>query len=229
MKIGIMQPYLFPYLGYFQLINAVDKFVIYDDANYIKQGYINRNSILMGDRVQRFTVAVPGASSFLKIRDLSFSEDVDKLLKTLQQAYRKKPYFYEIYPLVERVMRSESRGIAHICESAFKEIFNWLDIDKKLIFSSRLDYQREASASGKVISICRALHGQRYLNSIGGKHLYHHDEFVSHGLALSFIKMDEVVYPQGNSVFQPGLSIIDVLMHCSPESIRDYLTRYQLF
>jgi hypothetical protein len=229
MKIGIMQPYLFPYLGYFQLINAVDKFVIYDDANYIKQGYINRNNILMGDRVQRFTLAVPGASSFLKISELCFSEDVDKLLKTLQQAYRKKPYFNDIYPLVERVLKSECRSISYICEAAFREIFNWLGINKKLILSSRLDYQREACASGKVVSICRALDGQSYFNSIGGKHLYQHSEFAAHGLALSFIKMDEVVYPQGNRIFQPGLSMIDVLMHCSPESIREYLTRYQLF
>lgn len=228
MKIGIMQPYLFPYIGYFQLICAVDEFVIYDDVNYIRQGYINRNTILMGDTPQRFTIAVPGASSFKKISELSFDANVDKVLKTLRQAYHKKPYFEPIYNLVERVLTNDERQIPLVCRRAIKEIFTWLGVEKSLCLASELNYSRTATTSGKVIDICHVLGGNHYVNSIGGQHLYHRDDFSAHGLKMSFIKMSEIIYPQGGINFHPGLSIIDVLMNCSPAEVKSLLGKYEL-
>lgn len=228
MKVGIMQPYLFPYLGYFQLINAVDTFIIYDDVNYIKQGYINRNNVLVDGEAKRFTVPVPGASSFLKINELQFSNDVEKVLKTIQQAYSKKPYFNDIYPLVERVLLSPERSIPQMCLRAFTEIFSWLDLAPKIRLSSELNYPRPDGAAEKVINLCLAVGGKQYINSIGGRHLYQQALFASHGLDLSFLKMQEIVYPQGNHPFQPNLSIIDVLMHCSADDIKAHLMRYEL-
>ena len=70
MKLAIMQPYLFPYLGYFQLIAAVDKFVFYDDVNFIKNGWINRNRLLISGKVNYITIPLSGASSFLKINQV---------------------------------------------------------------------------------------------------------------------------------------------------------------
>jgi WbqC-like protein family. len=228
MKIGIMQPYIFPYLGYFQLINAVDQFVIYDDVNYIRQGYINRNTILMGDTPQRFTIAVPGASSFKKISDLSFDDNVDKVLKTLRQAYLKKTYFEPIYNLVERVLTNDERQIPLICRRAINEIFSWIGVDKSLCLASELDYVRTETASGKVINMCHILGGDHYINSIGGQHLYNPDDFAAHGLKMSFIKMGEITYCQGGRGFHSGLSIIDVLMNCSPAEVKTLLEQYEL-
>ncbi|WP_312077054.1 WbqC family protein [Leclercia sp.] len=228
MKIGIMQPYLFPYLGYFQLIGAVDRFVIYDDVNYIRQGYINRNTILMGDTPQRFTIAVPGASSFKKINDLYFDANVDKVLKTLRQAYCKKTYFEPIYNLVERVLTDDERQIPLLCQRAFNEIFTWLGVEKTFCLASELDYSRAAIASEKVINICQTLGGNHYINSIGGQHLYHPDDFSARGLKMSFIKMGEITYPQGGKGFHSGLSIIDVLMNCSPVEVKSLLGQYKL-
>ncbi|EOH6330321.1 WbqC family protein [Citrobacter koseri] len=228
MKIGIMQPYLFPYLGYFQLINAVDQFVIYDDVNYIRQGYINRNTILMGNSPQRFTVAVPGASSFKKINTLSFDVNVAKVLKTVHQAYHKRPYFEPVFSIVEKVLTAEQRQIPMLCQYAFKEIFAWLGIEVSLHMASDLNYSRDETASGKVMNICRTLGGDHYINSPGGQHLYHSDEFVAQGMKLSFIKMDDVHYPQGGGKFHAGLSIIDVLMNCSPSEVKVLLGQYQL-
>ncbi len=223
-----MQPYLFPYLGYFQLINAVDIFIIYDDVNYIKQGYINRNNVLINGAVKRFTIPVPGASSFSKINELQFAPDVEKVLKTIQQAYSKKPYFTDIYPLVERVLLSKERSVHQMCQMAFTEIFRWLGIEKKMLLSSELHYERATGAAEKVVNICRTVGADKYINSIGGRHLYQPDFFAERGLSLSFIKMHEIAYHQGNHTFQPNLSIIDVLMHCSPDDIRTYLRNYEL-
>jgi len=223
-----MQPYLFPYLGYFQLINAVDTFIIYDDVNYIKQGYINRNSVLVNGEAKRFTVPVPGASSFYKINELKFSTDVGKVLKTLQQAYCKKPFFTDVYPLIEQVLLSQERSIPLMCKQALTEIFSWLGIEKKLLMSSELHYERAACAVEKVVNLCRTVGAKEYINSIGGRHLYQSSFFAGHGLSLSFIKMHDIIYQQGNHAFQPNLSIIDVLMHCSPDDIRTYLQHYEL-
>lgn len=228
MKVGIMQPYLFPYLGYFQLINAVDTFIIYDDVNYIKQGYINRNNLLVSGEAKRFTVPVPGASSFSKINELQFSTDVEKVLKTIQQAYSKKPFFADVYPLIERILLSRERSVHLMCHQAFTEIFSWLGIKKKLLMSSDLHYERASGAADKVVNLCQTVGAKEYINSIGGRHLYQPEFFADRGLSLSFIKMGDIVYHQGNHAFQPNLSIIDVLMHCSPDDIRTYLRQYEL-
>lgn len=228
MKAGIMQPYLFPYLGYFQLINAVDIFIIYDDVNYIKQGYINRNNVLMNGMPQRFTIPVPGASSFCKINELRFGADVEKVLKTIQQAYSKKPFFADVYPLVERVLLSQDRSVHRMCQLAFTEIFRWLGLEKKMVLSSELDYERATGAAEKVVNICHTVGANAYINSIGGRHLYQQDFFAEQSLSLSFINMHEIVYHQGNHAFQPNLSIIDVLMHCTPDDIRTYMGNYEL-
>ncbi|MDR6194877.1 WbqC family protein [Siphonobacter sp. SORGH_AS_0500] len=101
MTLAIMQPYLFPYIGYFQLLNAVDKFVIYDDVAFINRGWINRNSILNNGKAQLFTVPLKEASQNKLIHEISIDTDQkwrDKLLKTIQQNYKKAPHFAAVFP-----------------------------------------------------------------------------------------------------------------------------------
>lgn len=223
-----MQPYIFPYLGYYQLVYCSDVFVLYDDATFIKQGYINRNRILANGQPQRFSLPVPGASSNELIKNLTFAAQTTKFLKTIKQAYSKAPFFNDVFPLVERVIESDDRRIPYMCFRGISEVFQHLGIQKKIILASEIDYDRNASAEDKLIQICRALGSTNYVNSIGGTELYSHESFASKGCNLWFIQMRDIMYDQGTREFVPNLSIIDVLMWCDRKRVRHLLEEFQL-
>lgn len=226
MNVAIMQPYLFPWIGYFQLIYQSDIFVLYDDACFIKQGYINRNSILCNGQAQRFTVPVPGASSYKRINELCFSDQVGKIVKTVGQCYSKAPYFQDVMPLVEAVLFHQQRDITACCQRAIESIFGYLGMERKIIRSAELDYDRTENAENKVIGMCKALKGDMYVNSTGGRHLYRADSFAAQGITLRFLQANNTEYAQGEHNFVPYLSIIDVLMHCEPDQIKQALKNY---
>lgn len=228
MKLAVMQPYLFPYIGYFQLIYAADLFLIYDDVAYIKQGYINRNSILSPNGATRFTIPVPGASSNKLISELAFSEDVAKVLRTIEQSYSKAPYFEKIFPIVRAVLELNDRSIASVCQKSFEDIFSYLDIEKDIRKTSELDYDRTASARDRLIALCHQFDADCYINTPGGRKLYAKEDFAKERINLRFVDSLPVEYPQGNADFVPNLSIIDVLMNCSTEEVKCLLRRYEL-
>ncbi len=228
-RVAIMQPYLFPYLGYFQLAASGDIFVLYDNANYIKQGFINRNYILSAGQVQRFVIPVPGASSFKPIKELEFSPDMGKLNKQIRQAYQNRPFFGSVFPIIEEVLQSEQRSIALMCQKMMRCVFDYLGIEKVVMLSSQINYDQTGSASEKVIAICHELGADIYINSAGGIDLYDRGQFLKSKLDLKFIKMNNIRYPQGGDEFHSNLSIIDVLMNCSVETVRDLLSEYRLF
>ncbi|WP_373938099.1 WbqC family protein [Vibrio kanaloae] len=213
MKCAIMQPYLFPYLGYYQLVYAVDKFVFYDDVNYIKGGFINRNNILANGTAQRFTIPINQASSFKKINELSFTDNVRKQLMSIEQAYSKSPYFNDVYPIIKNVLSSDNRDVTSVCRQSIESVFQYLDINKNTILSSDLDYSRDQSPADKLVSIAGLLNCNNYVNSPGGKELYNKGYFKERGIDLSFIEMNDIKYSQGGNVeFTPYLSMIDILM-----------------
>ncbi|PTO51476.1 hypothetical protein CWN94_21275 [Vibrio splendidus] len=228
MKFAVMQPYLFPYLGYYQLVNSVDKFIFYDDVTFIKGGFINRNNILSNGRAQRFTLPVPGLSSNVLINQLSFDKNVKKALKTIEQNYRKAPYFQDVYPIIERVLNSEDRSVEQICAKSVIVVFEYLDISKSFCFSSRLEYNRELSAAEKLVSMARIFKSSNYINSIGGKALYNKDYFSSQDIKLQFIKTKDYKYYQKSDEFVPNLSMIDVLMYNSKSDVIKLLNKYEL-
>lgn len=228
MKVAVMQPYLFPYLGYYQLIDSVDAFVLYDDVSFIKQGYINRNNILINGRPGRVTIPVPGASSNKSINELAFSPDVAKVLKTIQQAYAKAPFFDAVFPLVERVLTHPERDITTICQLSLTAVFGYLGMDRKIVRSSALEYDRDLPAADRLVAICEQFDATHYVNSIGGQKLYSKEYFSERGKTLSFLKMHDVSYPQGKNEFVPYLSMIDVLMWCDKQQARDLLQQYTL-
>ncbi|WP_312074561.1 WbqC family protein [Atlantibacter sp.] len=226
MNIGIMQPYLFPWIGYFQLIYQSDLFVLYDDACFIKQGYINRNSILCAGQAQRFTIPVPGASSHKRISELCFSDQVTKIVKTVEQNYSKAPFFRDVMPLFADVLFHQERNITTCCQRAIEAIFNYLGLERYIICSSELDYDRSENAENKVIGMCKALKANTYVNSTGGRHLYQADSFAAEGITLRFLQANNTPYSQGEQDFVPNLSIIDVLMHCEPQQVIKALKNY---
>ncbi|PSU32355.1 WbqC family protein [Photobacterium phosphoreum] len=230
MKLAVMQPYLFPYIGYYQFAYCSDMFIFYDDVTYIKNGYINRNSVLTKNGRQLFTIPVKNASSFTLIKDLEFSSDIKKILATIKQTYSKAPYFSDVYPIIEKVLSSNNRNVAYIAAQSIIEFFNYLNIDFKYIYSSSLDYDRNKSAKDKLYCFCDLFRCDTYINSIGGLDLYHKSEFDEKGIDLNFIYPDEIRYKQFNKKigFEKNLSIIDILMNLSPLEIINLLEFYNV-
>jgi len=223
-----MQPYLFPYLGYWQLINAVDTFVIYDDVNFIKQGYINRNSVLSIDKAQRFTLELTGASSFKMINEVKVGANTKKLLKTIKHNYLKSPYFEEVFPLVQKIFGQEERNLAKYIGHSLQEIADYLQISTELVYSSAVKKKDSLKAEDKVIDICTVLKADTYVNSIGGRKLYNKHRFKEKGIELKFLSSKPKEYKQFKSNFVPGLSIIDIMMFNSKADIKIMLNEYEL-
>lgn len=228
MNLAVMQPYLFPYIGYFQLIYASDLFIVYDDVSYIKQGYINRNNILSSNGTVRFTVPVPGASSNKLISELSYSTNVTKVLKTIQQSYSKSPYFDEVYPLIETILTYPNRDIAELCLKSYREILKYLGLQRKFLKSSELDYDRSLFAKERLIEFSHKFGADCYINTPGGRELYNKLDFAKEAVDLKFIDSLFVEYDQGAEEFVPNLSIIDILMNCSIFEIHSLLNCYKL-
>ncbi len=228
MKLAIMQPYLFPYIGYFHLIDAVDLFLIYDDVAYIKRGFVNKNSIASPSGSANFTVPVLGASQNKLFSELQFSKEVDKVLKTFEYSYSKAPYFENVFPIVYETLNFPDRSIASICKRGFEEIFSYLNIEKTFRKTSEIDYDRSVNARDRLISLCNIFGANKYINAPGGRKLYKKQDFAEAGIDLQFVDSLAVEYRQAGKNFIPNLSIIDVLMNCSPEEVKFLLVRYEL-
>lgn len=231
MKLGIMQPYFIPYIGYWQLMNAVDKYVIYDDVNFIKGGWINRNRILVNGEPKYFNVPMLGASPYKLINEVGVNNDrklTDKNLRALEWAYRKAPYYGDVFPLMERVLESGKDDIASYIAESFRIIGEYLDIKTEFIISSDLEKDCEQKGQDKVLSICKLLGATEYYNAIGGQKLYSFEDFKAQDITLKFLKTSDIVYEQFGNEFQPNLSIVDVMMFNSREQVQQMLKKYTL-
>ena len=223
-----MQPYLFPYVGYWQLINAVDTFVIYDDVNYIKQGWINRNYILLNGRKHRLTLEVIGGSSNRLINEVEVGKNKEKLLKTIEINYEKAPYFNKIHTLIKDIFNFEEENLAKFIGNSLIQISDYFGIDADLIYSSEIEKKTTLKGQEKIIDICKSLGADKYINAIGGQDLYDENSFSREGLGLYFINMLPFEYKQYDNEFIPNLSIIDVLMFNSKKDIIQFLNMYEL-
>lgn len=231
MKIGIMQPYFVPYIGYWQLLNAVDRYVIYDDVNFIKGGWINRNRILINGQPKYFNIPMIGASPFKLINEVGVNNDsklVDKNLRTIDGAYKKAPYYEEVYPLIEKILKCKKDNIAEFISESMAIICEFLNIETEIIVSSKLDKNCALKGQDKVLEICKLLGATEYYNAIGGQELYSFSDFKKEGIELKFLKTDAISYKQFSNEFQPNLSIIDVMMFNSKEDISHMLKQYTL-
>lgn len=231
-KIGIMQPYFLPYLGYWQLINIVDKYVIYDDVNFIKKGWINRNRILINKQSNWFTLKLSDASQNKKINEVFVLDDknyFNKLIRTVYENYKKAPYFNDVFPLINDIIENPERNLAKYLEFSIKKICDYLEIKTELIISSDLEKNNSLKGKDKIIEICKKLNGQEYYNSIGGCELYSKDEFQENGIDIKFLKTKNILYKQFNiTAFTENLSILDVMMFNSKDKIKLLLGEYEI-
>ena len=231
MKIGVMQPYFFPYLGYWQLMNAVDRYVIYDDVNYINRGRINRNAILVNGASQNINLILLGASQNKLINEISVDsnpKNKEKLMKTLQAAYAKAPYYTQVMPMLKEIIQQEEENLAKYLKKSFEIIGAYLGITTELILSSDLKKDCSLKKYNKIIAICKELGGDEYYNSVSGIPLYepHRSRFEENGIQLRFPKMRDIQYPQFKNEFVPYLSIIDIMMFNSQEECKALLQEY---
>ncbi len=226
-----MQPYFLPYLGYWQLLNAVDKYVIYDDVNYIKGGWIPRNRILIYDEPQFIRLKLSKTSSYKRICDLTLNDDYiwrDKMLKTINMAYHKAPYFNTVYEVMQKIVLYPERNLADFLIHSIKMICEFLKIETELIRSSDLIKDNTLRGEGRVIDICQRLGASIYYNAIGGRELYHGNVFQEKGIKLYFLRMNDISYTQLGNRFTPGLSILDVMMFNKVEKIFEMLQEYSI-
>lgn len=228
MTLAIMQPYLFPYIGYWQLINAVDTFIIYDDVNFIKQGYINRNSIFSNGKAQLFTLELIGASSNKLINEIEIGNNINKILKTITQSYIKAPFFEDVITLIEEILTNKEKNLGRFIGFSLEKISEYLEINTKFIYSSNIEKDNTLKAQDKVIDICKNLNAKKYINAIGGQELYSKEIFKQNRIELNFLKTELVEYKQFKNDFVPYLSIIDILMFNSKDEIKKMLNRFEL-
>lgn len=233
MKVGIMQPYFMPYIGYWQLIYAVDKFVLLDDVNYIMRGYINRNSILLDRKPYKFTIPIRKASQNKLILDtkLNFSiENKRKFLRTICSAYKKAPYFSEVMPLVEEIIEYPEDDLTIYIFNSIKVILDYLNVKKSIYISSMLPKKQGLKAEERIIEICKVISADVYINPHGGKKLYVREHFEREGIELYFLEVKEnrICYDQGIKEFKKNLSIIDILMFNHKIKVQEFLKEYDL-
>jgi hypothetical protein len=225
MKVAIMQPYFFPYIGYFQLINTVDLFIIYDNIKYTKKGWINRNRFLRNGADIIFTVPLRRDSDSLDVRDRAVAADFDRarLLNQLREAYRRASHFGAAFPIVEKAVMSKEDNLFEYIHGSVVNVCRYLGVGTTIVRSSSVAIESDLRAEEKVLALCRAVGATVYVNSIGGQDLYSDETFRAAGVELKFLKPHSITYPQLGDPFVPSLSIIDVMMFNSVSTIREFL------
>jgi hypothetical protein len=226
--IAIMQPYLFPYLGYFQIVNAVDEFVVYDDVQFITGGWINRNNFLVGGRKKLVTLALAGASRNKLINEIDIMGDFDKFRATLSHSYARAPHRAAVLELVDEIFAYPDRNLSRFVGNSVVQISRHVGLATTFWYSSQLPAQPHLRGQERIIHRCRLMNATDYVNAIGGRALYHRDDFAHVGVRLHFLRSRCPPYQQFRGEFVPELSILDVLMFNPPELVHKMLDDYEL-
>lgn len=223
MKLAIMQPYFLPYLGYFQLMASVDKFVVYDDVSYIKGGWINRNNIKIQEKASLITVPLQNGRSGVPISEVLIAGRREfwtkKMLRTVAESYAKAPFYDQVYPMFERWLTADVEGISELNVRILGDICGYVGLNTEVVPTSKIYANSNLSSVERVLDICEREVADHYINAIGGRELYSHEVFKEKGITLNFLKPTLSSYPQGKGDFVPGLSMLDVLMWNSVEAI----------
>ena len=235
MKLGIMQPYFFPYLGYFSLINYVDEFIIFDPVQYIRKGWINRNRVLKkGGGVKYINITVAKHCLTTPIKDIRLSTTQDwrnKILRNLDYYEKKAPYYYEVKELLSSCFATEEIRLPQFIGHCLIKTCQYLAIPftPSIYSEMNLQHQSPAHPGEWALHISSALGAKEYVNPPGGREIFKKDQFDRVGIKLLFLDQELLPYDQKNDHFEPGLSIIDVMMFNSPKAIRQMLQKYTLY
>ncbi|MDY0090959.1 MAG: WbqC family protein [Flavobacteriaceae bacterium] len=229
--IGIMQPYFLPYIGYFQLINMVDEFVLYDAIEFTKRGWIHRNRMLLNGSDEYFTLPLKKDSDYLCVNQRFLTENFQefraKLLRKIEQNYKKAPYFEAFFPYLLEILDYKETNLFDYIFNSIQVVNKYLGITTPIIISSSLPEEiTQLKGQEKVLELCKQLKADIYINSSGGVALYQKEVFKQHNITLKFFRTDTIEYKQFNHPFVHFLSILDVVMFNSKEQILTYLNSY---
>ena len=225
LSIAIMQPYFLPYLGYFQLLEAVDIFVLYDNIQYTKKGWINRNRLLQNTKSSGFSIPIKKGSDYLNVCDRSIATAFNprKLLNQISGAYKRSPYFEETYPLIKEIVFEKEENLFLYIHNSILKVCDHLGLNTKIKISSNISIDHGLKNQEKVLSFCKEEQASKYVNPIGGRDLYARERFEKDGIALKFLDPTPLVYSQFGDSFVPNLSILDVMMFNSTSSVLSHI------
>jgi hypothetical protein len=242
-KIGIMQPYFFPYLGYFQLIAAVDSFILYNKVSFRKKSWITRNRLLNKGTSNPFYIQIPvkKQSSNKLIEEINIDSSQkwkDSISNHLYYNYKKAHFFDPTYSFITELLNINETNL-HVYNSSIVEgICRQLGISTKIIIDNspfegienELLYSEAGieSKSQRIINICNYMKASTYINPIGGTSLYSKKVFAKHAIQLMFLQTNYSNYTQFNNIHVPSLSIVDVLMHCGFDRTSALIKQYSL-
>lgn len=228
MKFAGNQPFIFPYITYFQLMKHADVFMIADDFNYNK-AWTNRNNLLLDGKAYMFHLEVRGASQNKLVSEVRAADDQFKLLRTIEVNYRKAPFFQDIFPMVEEILNYEDKNLARYIGNSLLKIADYLHFDTKFIYSSEIEGKDDSLRfQDRVLNLCSVLKVTEYVNLGARTPLYSKEVFKEHGIDLYYIQSRPIEYQQFDQPFVSNLSMIDVLMFNSVEQINELLLQYDL-
>jgi len=234
MKFAVMQPYFMPYIGYFQLMHAVDKFIIYDNIEFTRRGWINRNRILVNGQPQYFTVNLEKNSDYAMVNERRvspiFVKERRRISAKIEANYYMAPFYEETFPLIKDCMECSEENLFDFIYSSIVKVNRYLGIETELIVSSRLPIDHSLKNKYKLWALSEHLDIQDYINPAGGIELYGKGEFAGHAVNLMFHRANLSAYPQvGANDFVPALSIIDMLMNVGKIGTQQQLNDFSLF
>ena len=227
-KLAIMQPYFFPYIGYWQLINSVDKFIFLDNVNYKKKGYINRNRINLNGTPHTITLPIKSASQNKFISEIEIHEARLKLLKTIYHAYSKAPLFTVVYPLLEQQILLDTKSLSVLLINSIVKISKYLQIETNFKKASELNISKNLKGQDRIISICKYFNSTQYINLPGGRNLYEKDIFKMNNIEIFFLEPNLKKINYFSNTNESYLSIIDLLMNKEFPIIKNYLNNFNL-
>ena len=226
-----MQPYFFPYIGYFQLIAQVDHFIFHDDAQYIKGGWVNRNRILSDETPLLLTLPVLRGAHEHTIQQRAYDlnpRNVGRISRRIEAYYRKAPRFSEILPLLQDILSFGDPNVAAFNANLIGRLAGFLGIGTRLLRASEMTKEDRLRGEARVIDLCVRVGATVYLNPIGGLSLYRAEAFAAAGIELQFLESNVRPYRQFGGTPVPSLSIIDVLMFNSNQTIAAMLKECQI-
>jgi hypothetical protein len=230
MRIAVMQPYILPYPGYFQLIASVDVFVVYDAIKYTKKGWINRNRFLLNGKAEVFSIPLAKSPDDFAINEKTIAADFDgrSILRRFEAAYARAPQFAHAQELAEKCVVQGEKNLFRYLYHSIREVCAYLRIPTKIVVSSTVESHPEKRGQERVISLCRDLGATTYINPIGGQALYSATAFRSRGIELNFLRPRIESYRQFQEPFTPGLSVLDMLMFVPQEAAGEAAKSYEV-
>lgn len=224
-----MQPYFLPYLGYFQLIQNSNVFIVADEYQFTARGWINRNRAILNNQISTFTIPVSAAGKNINDKIIADMESARSLKRRMIQSYKKSPNFTKTALLLDSIFSLNDVSLQMFIHNSIQCICEYLQIDTRIIKLSELDYDRNLKGEDRVVSICKNLGATKYLNPEGGKYIYNKESFARADLKLEFIEHKPIEYVQNYPGFTPRLSVVDsIFMLNSRITMEEHLKSFEI-